>query len=311
VPDWAAFVGLTGVLLLFLLALSRASQRLVTGEDTGTRSLGEDPTLPGPGELADSDPNAPGAEKRERIDGPDASSDGGEAPADPQLGAPEAIAGVDRPSAERSRTAPVAHTLDAETGPPSTTALLVNVTLSQAVFGTLLALGAWLTAIPPDALGLTAPPVAAVGVGIGLGAGLYLANELGAALAERLGVDHDESLRELLAPSSLAGWALLLGVVLPVVAGFEELLFRAALVGVVSTAYPVAAWTMVAVSSVAFGLGHGAQGTGGIVVTAVLGVVLGAAYVVTGSLLVVFVAHYLVNALEFVVHEGLGLEWVE
>jgi uncharacterized membrane protein len=38
--------------------------------------------------------------------------------------------------------------------------------------------------------------------------------------------------------------------------------------------------------------------------------VLGAAYVLTGSLLAVVVAHYLVNALEFVVHEGLGIEWV-
>jgi hypothetical protein len=39
-----------------------------------------------------------------------------------------------------------------------------------------------------------------------------------------------------------------------------------------------------------------------------LGFVLAAAFVRTGGLLVV-VAHYLVNALEFVVHEGLGLEW--
>jgi len=261
VPDWAAFVGLAGVLLLFLLALSRASQRLVSG-DGPDDGFGRDPT------------EAEGSRE------------------------------------EQSRIPPAVHTLDARTGPPpSTTALLVNVTVSQAVFGTLLAVGAWLTAIPPAALGLTGPLLEAVAVGSGLGAGLYLANELGAAGAKRLGIDHDESLRELLAPSSPAGWALLLGVALPVIAGFEELLFRAALVGVVSTAYPVSAWTMVAVSSVAFGLGHGAQGTGGVVVTMALGIVLGTAYVFTGSLVVVVVAHYLVNALEFVVHEGLDLEW--
>lgn len=300
-PDWAAFVGLTGVLLLFLLALSRASQRLLTDDGTGTRSIGRDPTLPDPEQFEDRDPSAAGAEDVERTVDPATAEDPRAAPT-----------GAEATGEEPTRTPPVAHTLDARTGPqPSTTALLVNVTVSQAVFGTLLAVGAWLTAIPLEALGLTEPLLEAAAVGAGLGAGLYVANELGAALAQRLGIDHDESLRELLAPSTLAGWTLLLGVALPVIAGFEELLFRAALVGVVSTAYPVSAWTMVAVSSLAFGLGHGAQGAGGIVVTTVLGVVLGTAYVLTGSLVVVFVAHYLVNALEFVVHEGLDLEWAE
>jgi membrane protease YdiL (CAAX protease family) len=46
----------------------------------------------------------------------------------------------------------------------------------------------------------------------------------------------------------------------------------------------------------------------GVVVTGVLGFVLAAAFVLTGSLLAVVVAHYLVNALEFVVHEGLGAD---
>jgi len=45
------------------------------------------------------------------------------------------------------------------------------------------------------------------------------------------------------------------------------------------------------------------------VVAALLGVGLGALFVVTGSLLAVVLAHYLVNALEFVVHEGLGVEF--
>jgi hypothetical protein len=38
--------------------------------------------------------------------------------------------------------------------------------------------------------------------------------------------------------------------------------------------------------------------------------VLAAAFILTGSFVVVFVAHYLVNALEFLVHELLGIEWV-
>jgi membrane protease YdiL (CAAX protease family) len=60
---------------------------------------------------------------------------------------------------------------------------------------------------------------------------------------------------------------------------------------------------------VAFALGHGAQGPAGVAATGVLGFVLAAAFVLTGSLLVVVVAHYLVNALEFVVHEAPGTEW--
>jgi membrane protease YdiL (CAAX protease family) len=45
------------------------------------------------------------------------------------------------------------------------------------------------------------------------------------------------------------------------------------------------------------------------VVTGVLGFALAAVFVTTGSLVAVIVAHYLVNALEFVVHEGFGVDW--
>jgi membrane protease YdiL (CAAX protease family) len=123
------------------------------------------------------------------------------------------------------------------------------------------------------------------------------------------GVDYSESLRAHLAPESLRGWVVLLGVVLPIIAGFEELLFRAALVGVLAAGFGVSPWALAVASSVAFAVGHGAQGPGGVAVTGVLGFALAAAFVLTGSLLVVVVAHYLINALEFVIHEGLGIEW--
>ena len=62
-------------------------------------------------------------------------------------------------------------------------------------------------------------------------------------------------------------------------------------------------WTVLAVaSSVAFAAGHGAQGRLGIAATGVLGFVLAAVFVATESLLVVVVAHYIINAVEF----GLG-----
>jgi len=80
-------------------------------------------------------------------------------------------------------------------------------------------------------------------------------------------------------------------------------------------AYGVNVWALAVVSSLAFALGHGAQGRVGVVVTGALGFVLAAGYVATGSLLVVVVAHYVINALEFLVHElldvgDIDVEWV-
>jgi membrane protease YdiL (CAAX protease family) len=138
---------------------------------------------------------------------------------------------------------------------------------------------------------------------------LYRASETGGVAAQRLGFEYDERLRGLLAPDSVGEWAVLLGLVLPIIAFFEEFLFRAALIGAVSTGYGVSPWLLAAASSALFALGHGAQGRTGIVVTGALGLVLAGAFVLTGSLLAVIVAHYVVNALEFVVHEGLGVDW--
>ncbi|WP_246045683.1 CPBP family intramembrane glutamic endopeptidase [Halorussus ruber] len=196
----------------------------------------------------------------------------------------------------------------------STGALLANVAFSQGVFGVALLGAVWIAGIPPVALGVNpADPwslgLPAVAVGVAFGVALYVANELSAKVADVAGVDYSEGLREALAPDSLAGWAILLGVVLPVIAGFEELLFRAALVGVFAAGFGVSPWILAVFSTVAFAIGHGAQGPGGVAVTGLLGFALAAAFVLTGSLLVVVVAHYLVNALEFVVHEGLDIEW--
>ena len=60
-------------------------------------------------------------------------------------------------------------------------------------------------------------------------------------------------------------------------------------------------------AAAAFGLGHGAQGRVGLAVTGTLGVALGALFVLTNSLLAVVVTHYVIHALELVVHEGLGV----
>lgn len=190
----------------------------------------------------------------------------------------------------------------------STPALLANVAATQALFAVVLLGSAAVFAIPASAFGaeslladLTGPPMAA---GVALGVALWLASEAGSRVFDAAGLDHDESVRELLAPETLWGWVVLMCVVLPVIAGVEELVFRAAAIGAVAAGFDVSPWLLAVVSSAAFGLGHGAQGRTGMVVTGVLGLVLAVAFVLTGSFVTVFVAHYLVNALEFLIHEG-------
>lgn len=249
-PEWAAFAGFVGVVLVGLLFLARASTGAVTPPE---------PTAPDSAEFP--------ATLTDRV--------------------------VDAP--EHRRPTPL-----------STTALLVNVAVSQALFASLLVVGTWVASVPASALGLTADAVgpASLAAGIGLGLCLHAVNTAGSRVTERFGLGDTAALREAMAPDSARGWAALFLVVLPLVAGFEELLFRGVLIGAFATGFGVSPWLLVALSAVAFALGHGAQGRIGILVTGALGFVLGAAFVLTGSLVAVVVAHYLVNALEFAVNES-------
>jgi membrane protease YdiL (CAAX protease family) len=194
----------------------------------------------------------------------------------------------------------------------STGALLANVALTQGVFGVVVAGGALYFAIPPAALGVPettlARGVPGVAVGLLFGLGLWGANEAAGAVADATGAGYDESLRAMLAPDSPGGWVLLLGGVLPTVALVEEFVFRSATIGAVAAGFGVSPWLLAVVSSITFGAAHGAQGRVGMIVTGGLGMALAAGFVFTESLLVVVVAHYLVNALELVVHEGLGYD---
>lgn len=139
----------------------------------------------------------------------------------------------------------------------------------------------------------------AVLVGIGFGIALAGLNLGMQRTLDALDIDYDDSLRELLAPSTPVEWALLLLVVLPIVAGFEELLFRGALIGAVEVASGASPWVLAVGSSVLFAAGHGLQGRGGLIAAGVLGLALAGGFVLTGSLVVVIVAHYVVNAVEF------------
>ncbi|WP_277540334.1 CPBP family intramembrane glutamic endopeptidase [Haloarcula laminariae] len=271
-PQWAAFVGLLGFLLTVLLGLSKLSQRSLSGDRAAVTAGTASP-------------------ERLRAAGP---------------------ADDTYPRFETQRTARRRRHVEDRAGHRlSAGTLLANVALTQGLFGLLLVGGAVLFEIPAAAFGVTADALStglpAVGVGVAAGVGFWVGNEFAAAVADGFGIGVDESLRELLAPDSAGGWVVLLAVVLPVIAVVEELLFRAAAIGVTVAGLGAPAWGMVAVSSVAFALGHGAQGRVGIVVTGVLGAALGAVFVLTNSLLAVVVAHYLVNALELTVHEGLGV----
>ncbi len=286
-PQWGTFAGVTGVVLLILLVLSRL-----------TAAAFENPADPS-GDDAHATAGADGDSSPHDLEGSVLDADGG--PPGTETVEP------DRGGRPGSRTRPPVESL-------SSAELLANVALSQGLFAGVLIGVAVYTGIPAEALGIAVSTdylVTGLTVGVAVGVALYLANELGAASARRFGIDHSEELREMLAPESAGGWLVLFVVVLPIIALFEELLFRAALIGVLSAGFEISPWLLAVGSSIAFGFGHGIQGTAGVLVTGLLGFVLAAVFIYTGSLLVVVVAHYLINALEFVVHEGLDLEWGE
>lgn len=179
--------------------------------------------------------------------------------------------------------------------------ILLQVTSSQALFAALLVGAVWAADVPWHALGTAVSP-ALVAAGVVVGGALAASNEATMRLLDAAGLGYDEDLRETLTPHTARGWLVLLFVALPVVAGFEELLFRGILVGAFATGFGVSPWLLAAASSLVFGAAHTAQGAVGVLVTTVLGFALAAAYVVTGSLLAVFLAHYVVNAAEFALH---------
>lgn len=299
-PGWAAFSGLTLLVLFVFLSLARISQGAVGNEpppadgdtpDVPTKNDGRDG--PVTGSASEGTPQAEGTTGALTITG-DADAD------------PMATANGDDGS-EELKESPMSEQLEL-----TTAALLANVAVTQGLFGAIVVAGAWYFEIPATALGLAGGPRVvggpALGIGVVFGVFLWLGNEVSAAVADAVGAAYDEALREMLAPDSISGWVVLLGVILPIIAAVEEVIFRAALVGVPAAGFGISPWALAIFSSAMFALGHGAQGRIGIAVTGALGFALAAGYVLTGSLLVVVVAHYLVNALEFIVHEGIGAD---
>lgn len=289
-PDWAAFAAATVALTLLLLYFTRRSQRLLERA-----------------RIADSRSVVGDVDRDSTIEGDDAGTrlvEGDEA----DVGFVEDDVGEPDPS-------PVERGVN-DRPLLTTRLLLVNAATSQTAGLVALGAVAWWTAVPAAAFGiggrhptLGAPGIASLGspgaVALGVAAGFALAagNEAAARLGSRVGVAPSDRLRAAMAPETPGEWLLLLGVALPVVAAFEEALFRGALVGALAVGFAVEPWLLAVGSSVAFGLGHGAQGRLGIAVAGGLGLALAGLFVASGSLLVPVVAHYVVNAVEFAVHE--------
>lgn len=300
-PNWTAFASVTIVVLVLLLVLSHLTQSAFSDDSNASSSTDRSSESSFEPETDGSETIADSADER----------DNGTAGPVEETNEPWAEPNDPRPESVEPRT----ESAPAETPDPgamSSGMVLANVALSQGLFAALLIGAAVFTGIPADALGIEFSwgyLETGLLVGAAVGVVLYVANEVGAAAATWFGFDHDEQLRELLAPESATGWLVLLGGVLPIIAVFEELLFRAAMIGALEAGFGVSPWLLAVVSSIAFGVGHGMQGSVGILVTGGLGFVLAAVFILTGSFLVVVVAHYLINAFEFVVHEGVGFEW--
>lgn len=278
--QWGPFLAVCAVLLVVLLVLARRSQELFR-EDEADSSDADTPATAASDEQVSPEPS-------ERV-------------------TPDTAEKIPTPGEEAE-----AQEWEDVTGRPdgrelTTEMMFANVGLTQGLVVVIIVGAAWLFAIPATAFGIGGDTaidgLTAVAIGLGFGVVLWIANEGATAVADAVGAAYDEAVRELLAPETASGWVVLFGVVLPTIALAEELLFRGALVGVPAAGYGVSVWGLAVVSSVAFALGHGAQGRVGIVVTGALGFVLAAGYILTGSLLVVVVAHYVINALEFFVHE--------
>ncbi len=339
-PAWAIFTALTGILVALLLIFSRSSSRMLdrttiiserAAIQSHAESLSQNQTSEAIGSPEKSRPDSqPSTDSSARKAGNNGSSVSG---SEPQLIDYENDPAVDQPAEQRTETehterpgvtltpesaadsenatahpesSGVGHEAESDTGPYLTTrALQVNVLVSQGLLLGLLVALTWWADVPATAVGLGASARTPETLVLGLGAGLalYTGNEFAGRIASRLGVNAPTQLREALAPTDARGWAVLLVVVLPLIAVFEEFLFRGVLIGAFRAGFGVSPWVLVVASSLVFGLGHGAQGRAGIFVSGLLGLVLGSVFVVSESLVLVIVAHYVVNALEFGVHE--------
>lgn len=177
--------------------------------------------------------------------------------------------------------------------------LYLNVAVSHLLVLGLAGLLLWWTGVPRSTLGIGQGP--ALGWLAGLTIALSAFNEVADRLACTVG-NSENPLRDVLLPERGTEWLVLAGLLLPVIAVTEEVLFRGILIGAFGAGTPVAPLILVLGSALAFGAAHTAQGRLGIAVATALGVGLGVVYYWTGNLWLVVSAHYLVDLVEFARH---------
>ncbi len=216
-PNWNAFAGVTLIVLVVLIALARASQAMFVGED---EDGWEEPeaTVETPDRRVRNGGDEWGGYERsrngdERDDDERDTNESNDSSFEDQGRRPTEVSSPipDEPFPAVESPTPV------EDFTPGT--LLVNVALSQGLFGVILVVAAVLTAIPADALGVGSATATQFGVGALLGVALYVANELGQQVVDAAGIEYEDSLREMLTPDSVRGWIVLLVLVLPIMRG--------------------------------------------------------------------------------------------
>lgn len=309
--QWLPFFAVVAGLTLVLLVLARRSQGLI--DETVSESDQETATEQGVAETIGTSP----AQQADAGSGESLYTEAERSATETPVDASE-VPATERTTDDRGPHPPANPAEELPQQPPgqnvelTSGAMLANVAVTQGLVAVSILGAAWYFEIPARAFGITADPssigLPAVALGIAFGVVLWVGNEISTTLADAVGAAYDESVRELIAPDSSGGWLLLFAVILPIIAIAEELLFRAALIGVPAAGFGLSPWLLAVVSSFAFALGHGAQGRVGVVVTGLLGFVLAAGYILSGSLLLVVVAHYIINGLEFFVHEYLDVE---
>jgi len=298
--EWSTFVTAVGVLLAVLLVLARVSSTVLSeAVASGNEPLDSAQSSTDSSLASQSTSRSPPSRSTTHSSPTHSDEPMADGHTDDPIAFDESAAPPESQQIQRNRIP------DSNQPTLSTAALLANVVFTQGLFAGLLVALAWYTEIPAWAFGLATDHVSAsaVGLGILIGGVFYMLNEALVRVAQQYGMTPPTALREALAPETPAGWVVLFVVVLPVIAGFEELLFRGALIGVVHAGFEIPLWLLAIGSSAVFGLGHGAQGRVGILITGLLGVGLAGVFIWTGNLIVVIVAHYVSNALEFAIHE--------
>ncbi len=187
----------------------------------------------------------------------------------------------------------------------STIAIVGNIVLTHGAILAVLIGAVWWTQIPLEPLGVGNLSLGrAIVGGVITGGGLYGGAEVVVRALKHAGITYDDRLEQLLVPDHWYGWGLVIGIAFPIIAVAEEMLFRAALIGGLAAGTGITEWLFIIPATVAFAVGHALQGAGGIVVTGLLGLALGILFVSTNSLLLVVVAHTVVNTLELIAAGG-------